>query len=75
MTHFAVHLKLTHLAMLGACFVWVFIAFFLSGRQDVPGSFCRFLIPDRGCLKIKKKSLVQTAATSFPVSQEPVHPL
>ena len=56
MTHFAVHLKLTHLAMLGACFVWVFIAFLLSGRQDVPGSFCRFLIPDRGFLKIKKKA-------------------
>ena len=29
MTHFAVHLKLTqYLAMLGACFVWVFIAIF-----------------------------------------------
>ena len=45
----------THLALLGVCFVWVFIAFLLSGRQDVPGSICRFLIPDRGFLKIKKK--------------------
>ena len=36
------------LAIVGVSFILVFTAFLLSGRQHVPGSFCRFLIPNQG---------------------------
>ena len=37
-----------HVGYIGSLLCLGSIAFLLSGRQDVPGSFCRFLIPDRG---------------------------
>ena len=44
-----------HVGYIRSLLYLVFIAFLLSGRQDVPGSFCRFLIPDRGFSRFSKE--------------------